>query len=362
MTDLLQDTQEQIFGNHPAQTDAVNRMTEWDGALWTQLAELGLTSIGVPENEGGAGGTLQDAAVVVCLGARHAVPLALAETLLVASALGIRSRAPTDPWTVAVGTGEPPRLTRTSNGAALHGRVARVPWARDATWVTVVGREGDQAVLVTLAAGSIQIEVADSNLAGESPDTLVFDGHTVFGDDVVGGDDLHRRALTAGAAARALQMAGVLEGLLHATTRFASEREQFGGPISRFQVVQQMVAELAAETVAARAVADTAVTLLGVNGGEMAAAAAKVRSGMAATKGTRIAHQIHGAIGFTQEHSLHRLTRRLWSWREEFGSEAYWADRLGSTVLSAGADRLWPSLVGEDRTPTARAEQRKDFP
>ena len=44
--------------------------------------------------------------------------------------------------------------------------------------------------------------------------------------------------------------------------------------------------------------------------------------GEAAGIGAAIAHQMHGAIGFTQEHQLHYLTRRLWSWRDEFGNEA----------------------------------------
>ena len=51
-------------------------------------------------------------------------------------------------------------------------------------------------------------------------------------------------------------------------------------------------------------------------------------------------------MGFTQEHTLNYATRRLWSWRDEFGSEAHWAAWLGEAALSAGADRLW-DFVGE---------------
>ena len=54
-----------------------------------------------------------------------------------------------------------------------------------------------------------------------------------------------------------------------------------------------------------------------------------------------------GAVysGFTYEHSLHFATRRLWSWRAEFGSESYWAGELGRRVTSRGADALWPDLT-----------------
>jgi alkylation response protein AidB-like acyl-CoA dehydrogenase len=76
-------------------------------------------------------------------------------------------------------------------------------------------------------------------------------------------------------------------------------------------------------------------------------AAAKARAGEAAGTGAAIAHQVHGALGFTQEHELHRFTRRLWTWRDEFGAEAHWWRVVGSRAIAAGGDGLWPLLVGE---------------
>jgi alkylation response protein AidB-like acyl-CoA dehydrogenase len=78
-----------------------------------------------------------------------------------------------------------------------------------------------------------------------------------------------------------------------------------------------------------------------------AVAAAKVRSGEAAGAGAAIAHQVHGAMGFTYEHSLHHRTRRLWAWREEFGNETFWASRLGRMVTHLGAEELWPFLTAD---------------
>jgi alkylation response protein AidB-like acyl-CoA dehydrogenase len=107
---------------------------------------------------------------------------------------------------------------------------------------------------------------------------------------------------------------------------------------------------LAGEVAAAGAAADAAaeaISAYGV-GSEIAAAEvaiAKLRVGEAAGNGAAIAHQVHGAMGFTYEHSLHHATRRLWAWREEFGNETHWAIQLGHMVAEAGADALWPFLT-----------------
>jgi acyl-CoA dehydrogenase len=54
---------------------------------------------------------------------------------------------------------------------------------------------------------------------------------------------------------------------------------------------------------------------------------------------------VHGAIGFTYEHSLQFVTRRLWSWRAEFGGEAAWQLELGRWVAREGGEAFWPQLT-----------------
>jgi acyl-CoA dehydrogenase len=54
---------------------------------------------------------------------------------------------------------------------------------------------------------------------------------------------------------------------------------------------------------------------------------------------------VHGAIGFTQEHVLHRYTLRLLSWRDDFGDESHWAARLGDLIVRNGADQFWPMIA-----------------
>ena len=75
-------------------------------------------------------------------------------------------------------------------------------------------------------------------------------------------------------------------------------------------------------------------------------AAAKLRANQAIGSATAIAHQVHGAIGFTREYALRGATQRLWSWRSEFGNDRYWSDRLGRAVIERGADAFWDDLTG----------------
>lgn len=344
MNRILDDTVRRLFADHARQLDRQD-----DAELWGRLADLGLTSVGWDETLGGSGGTTGDAAVVVRAAARHAAAEPIAETLLVATALGIRTGAPEARWTVAVPAVGWPQLHTAAQRTTVSGRLDRVAWGRSADSVALLAQDdGGDVVMVSVPASSCTVEREEVNLAGEPRDTLLLEDVPVSEEQVRRGDGLARRALAAAATARSVQMSAAMDGLLEQTVEFANAREQFGRSLSRFQAVQQMIAELAAEVAAARAAADAGVAALGsLDGGNgwRAAAAAKVRTGRAATTGARIAHQVHGAIGFTQEHSLHKLSTRLWSWREEYGAERYWSELLGAAVIGDGGAELWPSLT-----------------
>src|SRR4029077_13419068 len=91
---------------------------------------------------------------------------------------------------------------------------------------------------------------------------------------------------------------------------------------------------------AAAAAAELAAEAYGNPDFDFAVATAKARVGEAAGKVAEICHQVHGAIGFTHEHPLHFATRRLWSWRDEFGHETYWQERIGRLGCEAGCEAL----------------------
>jgi acyl-CoA dehydrogenase len=147
-------------------------------------------------------------------------------------------------------------------------------------------------------------------------------------------------------------MAGALEAILDLAVAYANERVAFGRPIAKFQAVQHNLARLAGEVAAAIAAAGSAADAIATASGAdfdegvfLEVASAKIRVGEAAGEGAAIAHQVLGAIGFTREHVLHRFTRRLWAWRDDFGNESQWAVQLGRRVAANGAEALWPMLA-----------------
>ena len=140
-------------------------------------------------------------------------------------------------------------------------------------------------------------------------------------------------------------MAGALESVLSQTVQYACERIQFGRPIGKFQAIQQSIAVMASEVTAAGTAVEAACEAANRGPARFEIAAAKIRAGMAAGVSAAIAHQVHGAIGFCYEHTLQFGTRRLWSWRAEFGNESSWAQRLGAQAIRRGGDRFWEDLL-----------------
>jgi acyl-CoA dehydrogenase len=238
--------------------------------------------------------------------------------------------------------GERLRARREGTDWRIEGAATRVPWARQCAAAAVVA-EADGKSIVALVATADCASSEGHNVAGEPRDELVFPSAKALQAGVA---PIANGALHAlGAVMRSAQMAGALQSILEMTVQYAQERVQFGRPIGRFQAVQQNLAVLAGQTAAATAAAEAAIEAAARDLDSPAVAASKIRAGEAAGIGAAIAHQMHGAIGFTQEHRLHHLTRRLWSWRDEFGNEAYWARRLGGAVATAGADRLWQGIT-----------------
>jgi len=342
---LLSDTVTRLFNN--LVTKELIESAEkgaWPDKLWRALEEGGLTLPLVPEAHGGAGGAWADAHTVVRAAGKHTAPVPLAETIVAGWLLGQAGLdVPMGPLTIApVHRDERLRFARAGGGGTLHGTATRVPWGATAGHVVIVAEDGATPVVALVARGAGRV-TADRSLALEPRDTLVFDGAPVVA--AAPARVAPDAVVLYGAMIRAAQMAGALESLLEQSARYATERKQFGKPIGNFQAIQHNLALLAGHVAAAGIAAEHAFVAADRGEPRLAVAAAKVRAGEAAGLGAGIAHQVHGAIGFTYEHSLHFATRRLWSWRAEFGSESQWAQVLGRAIAARGANQLWPDLT-----------------
>jgi acyl-CoA dehydrogenase len=318
----------------------------WPATLWRALEEGGLTLPLVPEASGGAGGLWADAHVVVRAAGKHNAPVPLAETIVAGWLLAQAGlEVPLGPLTLApVRDGERLTLARAGGSWRLSGTVTGVPWGAVAGHVVAVAEADGTPMVAVVRQGAGRV-TADRNLALEPRDALAFDGAAVVA-AAPAGDRLDAGGvLVYGAMIRAAQMAGALESLLEQSVRYATERKQFGRPIGNFQAIQHNLAIVAGHVAAAGIAAENAFRAADRGTPAFEVAAAKVRAGEAAGVSAGLAHQVHGAIGFTYEHSLHFSTRRLWSWRAEFGSESRWAMRLGRQVAARGADRLWSDLT-----------------
>ena len=154
---------------------------------------------------------------------------------------------------------------------------------------------------------------------------------------------------------RSLLIAGAAQRALDLTVVYVNEREQFGRALARFATVQQEIARMAGEValISAGTQAAVAAETGAEDGGGSAAVlsavlAAKAQASESAGTVAAIAHQLHGAIGTTEEHRLRLTTTRLWSWRDEDGTAAECFAELGRAALDAAREGggVWAWLAG----------------
>jgi alkylation response protein AidB-like acyl-CoA dehydrogenase len=208
---------------------------------------------------------------------------------------------------------------------------------------------------MVLAVDTAQCRITPGrNLGYEPRDDVVLDEVMALAAAPAGVDITRERLQARGALLRAVQIGGALEHALHLACEYAKQRVQFGRKIAQFQAIQQELARCGGEVAASVAAALSAagvVERLAQDGSAEAAqqtllavAAAKIRTADATREAVAITHQVHGAIGVTDEYALHHVTLRALAWREEFGNEVYWSMKLGRAIQQAGADTYWPTV------------------
>jgi acyl-CoA dehydrogenase len=335
---LLTETVTRLFRD--GLTDAMRTKAEADGwvpALWQMVEENGLPVLFLGEDAGGFGGGFEDAFLVARLSGQYAVPAPVVEAMLANRLLSRAGIAPPEGVTTVAATAD-----LILDGGALRGLVRGVPFGRAAAHLVAVAKVAGSAnevlVLVKLPAALER----NQNLAAEPRDDIRFDGEAVAASAPwKEAASLHDQL----ALLRAAQMAGALEAALAQSVQYANDRIQFGKPIGKFQAVQQQLAVMAEDAAAAVCAAGSACRAADLGDASFETAAAKLRANRAVDVAAPIAHQTHGAIGFTVEYSLRRLTQRLLSWRSECGADRYWARRLGTMVVARGGAALWPDIT-----------------
>lgn len=346
MLEMILDSTGRMFKDYSTkELIDLSEQGEWAGELWDVLVESGILLVGIPEEMDGAGGDYIDAFNILRLAGKYAVPLPIAETLMAQWLLAQKVEKPTaEPITLSFQENSQFVIKESGAGFIVTGKATNVPWARHAKKLLTLGKLGGETVMILLPLEKAAIEFGE-NLASEPRDTVVFDDVVIekVPCHAIDQQEMLDKVTEMGALARSAMIAGAMEQILELTVFYSNERKQFGRPLHRFQAIQHHLSTLTGETVASLAAVNCALPQYGK--GEKEVALTKMRLSEAAGKVAEIAHQVHGAIGVTHEHTLHHYTRRLWSWREEFGNESFWAEKLADILTKNNEKSLWEIMT-----------------
>ncbi len=321
--------------------------------LWRTVVDAGMTKILCHEAHGGIEATWLDALSLFFQVGYTQAPVPLGQAVagqyfasrcgldlpaesVLALAAGTQTRSLTVDCDAA---GEPSTLT---------GRIAAVKWARHAHWL-LVEVDGRIALVDAKGAGVHMEHGVDA--ASLPADAVVLEHAPVAHVLHIRIEGLPQPVQVVYAAVIAAQLTGALEYALDLAVQYVKDRVQFGKPIGKNQAIQHQLAVLAGEVACSYAAATTslrdlpALQQMSAPQAEFSAAVAKVTASDAVKTGASIAHQVHGAIGFTYEYPLNFATRRLWAWRAEAGGSTEWAERLGQAFINAGAEHFWSHLT-----------------
>jgi len=308
----------------------------WDPALWKELASLGWTGLSLSEEHGGSGMSFVDEAVVIEeLGyALYPGPFfstvglalpALRDDEELSSRVASGDASMTLAWAeegaIALNSaaGEV-RADRDGDNWRLSGTKILVPDLNAVTDILVIARAGEDTGIWHVPSGEVETQVLTTmdatrrlgrvELSASDARLVVEPGSA---DEVI--EDIRLRAL----ASLALEAVGVAQRALDLAQDYTKERKQFDKPIGSYQAVSHQVADTYVETELARSLAYWAAWCVAEDPEQArrAVPAAKAFAGEAAVAACERSIQVHGGIGFTWEHVLHRYYKRA-EWIDSF--------------------------------------------
>ena len=370
----LNETQELIRGSASeylsdrSQSDFVRAMATdergYTDEFWREIGELGWLGLVVPESHGGSGMDMSDMAVLLAEWGAALAPGPLVESAVVsASAIDhFGSDAQKQEWLPGIAIGETVvvpslvgvdgstnpnamgvRASETSNGWVISGTSRFVPYGNSADLVLMPAETeaGVTVFAVPIKSAEGTVNINRVKMAAGAPacdiemNEVVVPNAAVLG-EAGGGTDVVDHMMLYGASARATQMVGAGSAVTDRTIEYVKDRRQFGRPIGAFQVIQHYMADMATKVKSAKHLADRAAWALSADvDGAMASRVVSQAKWTANTLMHDIvwkAHQTHGAIGFTWEHDLHLYTRRVLSWRADYGDTDSHIENLARTI------------------------------
>ena len=318
---------------------------EW----WRRAAELGWTSLLVPEELGGgsvSGDGVADLALVAELAGRtvapgplHPVSTVLAglveapenhtETIeSLVSGEAIASWAAYEPGKRWSPLNAALTATPTATGFRLDGVKDRVE-AGDQCDLLLVVAQCDDAIrqfLVPTNAPGVTLETQTSIDMTKRYARVHFDGVEVEASAAVGSAEqtpgLIARQSQIAAVLQCAEVVGILDTVLRFTIQWGFDRHSFGRPLGSYQALKHKYADLKIWFEACRATTNAAVKEVALRspGAEMAVSVAKSYVGEHAPGMLQDCIQLHGGIGVTWEHDLHLFLRRVTLYRSMFGT------------------------------------------
>lgn len=347
MKDMILDVVERMLKEN-VDKDLVDIIEQgkWASDLWRLFEENGMTMVATSEESGGAGGDLEDLLNIVRLTGKYAAPVPFIETTLANYLLEQTNLQVVDGLaTYMLSTNQAFAL----EGGKLTGEAIHIPWARHTKHFVTFANSVDGIHLVEIDLGQAEI-IPGTNLASEPRDTVKFQDATVSQVSATLSFDEISAITTLETAFQLALMTGAIDKINELTVQYTKEREQFGRPIHRFQLVQQHIVNLAGETAIALAAFNNITDALLNNRQNNEVAYARIRFEESIQAVATISHQVHAAIGTTHEHALHQYTRRLWAWRDEGANTSYWTDVVATQLLENSGARLWDYLTDSKQT------------
>jgi len=310
--------------------------------LWKALADAGVFGLFLPEEYGGAGGTLSDLGVFCVEAGRALCPTVVHTTLQAALAIHLLGGPDQHgEWLPSLASGKICATTCLWNArdAALVAPALVACPADDGGWrlsgtadfvgdadladhavVSAAGARANQTLGFVVALPGEGVHLEPLRFIGgyrafriRFDDVEVTDRRAVLAGPDGGGLADHdlRRVANAATALLSLDLVGVGEAVLQRTVDYTVARQQFGRPIASFQAAQHLVANMHIALAAARLTAHSAVFWIGQGRtGTRETAIARMHAASAAKSITLDAHQLHGGMGYVVETDLHLFSER----------------------------------------------------